>query len=1006
MSNLSWLGNVITREEGAIKIKDGTNLSFTGIETLIVDGPELNVLHEFNTEIYSSAHYLINAECGIDQRETLNVTVVSKFSKASITVYGRINTGVNLVDISADITDGILKVYATSAVQGLQNIRVTAFATLAETIVSNNTRATVYYYTEVNATPKYLVNLGNYSQNSISPSLTFYKGLTYRFDQSDVSNDQDPLMIGQTANDVNSDYVFGVSYYLDSAKVLPFEYRTAARFQAATTRYVEIVVTDNYPSQLFYFSSNRQNLGGTITVTSLSDSGSTGGSGSGGIGGGATVDGASKDLSNLTVTAINASLVPSVDSSIDLGSPFLKWRDLYLSGNTLYLGSANITATGTSVNLPTGSTVGGQPIPQGGTQNVFSTFRISGQSDVVADSASDILTLIAGSNITLTSNPTNDSITISSTGGDGGTASNSFSTIQIAGQSPVVADSSTDILTLIAGPNIVLTTNESGDAITISASSSGGGASGISSGTANRLAYYASSGAIIQDSGPNLEWNGSFLNLNGYIYSTGRKNYVRSYWDTLTDLNIEAPPNPWRGMIAYAGDTGKVYYAHGGTWNRIANFSDIPSIPNNFGNVAVSGQTIVSADANSDTLTLVAGVGISITTDAANNTVIFTNTGTGGGTGGGITSEDAQDAAATMFLNGDHTGISFAYDDANNQLNATVSAQAGIYTDEQAQDAAASLFTTGTHSGLIFTYDDTANKMNVSVSQNDLQDYIQDQAASLLTSGTHSNISFVYDDNNGRVNASVSVPSNFSQLTDITTAGLTVDEISYPAKTVLSVTNIGATAYLFSQYTGNNPTIYATAGDTIAFKLNASGHPFLIQTNTGTNFDSGLIHVSTSGAVNTLSSAQAKDSGTLYWQIPVSERGLFKYACQLHSGAMNGTIVVMPPRFHYVLNTTWNTSGTININSSYISRLNLSLDTGGNITAWAFSGLPASGTEYELRLYISINGGTITSWPTGTVWPSGIAPTLTTVVGKVDVISLTTTNGGTTWLGAVIGQNY
>jgi plastocyanin len=1005
MSNLSWLGNVITREEGAIKIKDGTNLAFTGVETLIVDGPELNVLHEFNTEIYSSAHYLINAECGIDQRETLNVTVVSKFNKASITIYGRINTGVNLVEVSADITDGILKVYASSSVQGLQNIRVTAFATLAETIVSNNTRATVYYYTEVNATPKYLLNSGNYSQNSISPSLIFYKGLTYRFDQSDSSNDQDPLMIGETANDINSEYVLGISYYLDSAKVLPSEYRTLQRFQAADKRYVEITVSDTYPSQLFYFSRYRSGLGATITVTTLSDSG-VGGSGSSGSGGSGNVDGANKELSNLTVTAINASLIPSVDSSIDLGSPFLKWRDLYLSGNTLYLGAANITANGNVVNLPTGSTVGGQLIPQGGTQNVFSTVRVSGQSDVVADSVTDVLTLVAGSNITLTTNPATDTITISSTGGGGGTASNSFSTIQIAGQSPVTADSSTDTLTLIAGPNIVLTTNESGDAITISASSSGGGASGVSSGTANRLAYYASNGAIIQDSGPNLEWNGSFLSVNGYIYSTGRKNYVRSYWDTLADLNIEAPPNPWRGMIAYAGDTGKVYYAHGGVWNRLANFSDIPTIPNNFGNIVVSGQTIVSSDAINDTLTLVAGVGMSITTDAANNTIIFTNTGTGGGTGGGITTEDAQDAAATLFLNSNHTGISFTYDDATNQIVAAVSAQAGIYTDEQAADAAAALFTTGTHSGLIFTYDDIANKMNVSVSQNDLQDYIQDQAAALLTSGTHSNISFTYDDNNARINAAVSVPSNFSQLSDVTTAGITVDEIGYQANTVLTVTNTGNTAYLFSQYTGNNPTIYVTAGETIAFKLNAGGHPFLIQTNTGTNFDNVLVHVATSGSVSTLSSAQGKDSGTLYWQIPITERGLFKYACQLHSGSMNGTIVVMPQRFHYVLNTTWNTAGTININASYISRLNLTLDTGGNVSGWAFTGIPASGTEYELRLYISINGGTISSWPTGTVWPSGVAPTLTTVSGKVDIISLITINGGTGWIGSVIGQNY
>lgn len=53
---------------------------------------------------------------------------------------------------------------------------------------------------------------------------------------------------------------------------------------------------------------------------------------------------------------------------------------------------------------------------------IFKTIAVSGQSDVVADSATDTLTLIAGSNITITTNATNDSITIASTatGGGGG----------------------------------------------------------------------------------------------------------------------------------------------------------------------------------------------------------------------------------------------------------------------------------------------------------------------------------------------------------------------------------------------------------------------------------------------------------------------------------------------------------------------------------------------------------------------------------------------------------
>ena len=47
----------------------------------------------------------------------------------------------------------------------------------------------------------------------------------------------------------------------------------------------------------------------------------------------------------------------------------------------------------------------------------FKTILVSGQSDVVADSNTDSLTLIAGSNVTITTNATNNSITINSTAG-------------------------------------------------------------------------------------------------------------------------------------------------------------------------------------------------------------------------------------------------------------------------------------------------------------------------------------------------------------------------------------------------------------------------------------------------------------------------------------------------------------------------------------------------------------------------------------------------------------
>jgi hypothetical protein len=218
------------------------------------------------------------------------------------------------------------------------------------------------------------------------------------------------------------------------------------------------------------------------------------------IGSGSGAAGASTTLNNLGTTSINASLIPSVDNAVDLGTSSKKWKDLYINGS-VYLNGAAISSTGNVVNLPAGSTVGGTTIGAGGATSInelsdvdtatvaptngqslvwnsaasnwrpgsvsgggnsFSTISVAGQSDVVADSTSDILTFAGGTGITITTTPGSDTITFTNSG-----IPNSFATISVAGQSSVVADSSTDTLTLAAGTGITITTNATTDTITV-----------------------------------------------------------------------------------------------------------------------------------------------------------------------------------------------------------------------------------------------------------------------------------------------------------------------------------------------------------------------------------------------------------------------------------------------------------------------------------------------------------------------------------------------------------
>lgn len=46
--------------------------------------------------------------------------------------------------------------------------------------------------------------------------------------------------------------------------------------------------------------------------------------------------------SNVDLSSITSNIVPDSDEARDLGSPSLKFRHLYLSGNTLFLGNANL----------------------------------------------------------------------------------------------------------------------------------------------------------------------------------------------------------------------------------------------------------------------------------------------------------------------------------------------------------------------------------------------------------------------------------------------------------------------------------------------------------------------------------------------------------------------------------------------------------------------------------------------------------------------------------------
>ena len=101
------------------------------------------------------------------------------------------------------------------------------------------------------------------------------------------------------------------------------------------------------------------------------------------------------------------------------------------------------------------------------------------------------ITLVAGTGISLAGNNTAKTVTITNSS----PGSNSFETISVNGTTNVVADSNTDTLTLLASGSVTLTANAGADSITISSSASGV----VNSGASGALAFYPSPGGAIVD---------------------------------------------------------------------------------------------------------------------------------------------------------------------------------------------------------------------------------------------------------------------------------------------------------------------------------------------------------------------------------------------------------------------------------------------------------------------------------------------------------------------------
>ena len=115
----------------------------------------------------------------------------------------------------------------------------------------------------------------------------------------------------------------------------------------------------------------------------------------------------------------------SINNTTDPGAGVVSANTGYKIGANEFPIAANGLVKRTAANTYSAATAGTDFVDL-----AFKTITVSGQSDVVADTASDTLTLAAGSNVTLTTNAGTDTVTISAAGGAGGTPGGSNTQFQ------------------------------------------------------------------------------------------------------------------------------------------------------------------------------------------------------------------------------------------------------------------------------------------------------------------------------------------------------------------------------------------------------------------------------------------------------------------------------------------------------------------------------------------------------------------------------------------------
>ena len=367
---------------------------------------------------------------------------------------------------------------------------------------------------------------------------------------------------------------------------------------------------------------------------------------------------------------------------------------------------------------------------------------------------------------------------------------------------------------------------------------------------------------------------------NGAFDLVGKPHKISFLHDTEESL-LALSPSTYHGSIGHAHDTGALYYAHG-EWRKVLTDTSAGAVSNYsdpLNNIVYSTNIT-----NNETVDYVL---------KSNGDGTYSWVAQSGGGGGSSTIIGLSDTPSSFGTAGQALVVNSG---ADGLIFDDISGGGASYADSDV-DAHINVSGAGTNDILSWNGTDYAwisQSGGGSYNDNAVSTHLNVSGASAdqILSWNGSDFAWV-DDATGSGGGS----STFAGLTEIDNADLDVHDIALQAKSNYVMTGPDSSKYLIDQLPGNNPTIYATAGETIAINVDGvtSMHPLEIrQPNGSTQYNTGLIHYAPDGTKSTGSNAQGKSTGTLFWKIPGDISGTYKYICSAHS-SMIGDIVIADP---------------------------------------------------------------------------------------------------------------